>query len=536
MNVNLLGKLKVGSKFGVIVAVFTIALVAITYFFIEAEMAVVEEAQTLDIVGRQRVLNQLYVRDILLHKNGMSNDYAYWHKVQVDTLPILINGGMVVKTLHQNERIHVQPAPNQEIINALKLQQSHSKTIEDLAGKVLKLSVKDPKYDAAVEALAKEADVLHFIINDSVKAYDEHFRNSAQNTITYALILGILSLLIGLGLSYFVVRSITRPLGELANMAGRVSKGNLTGAAVSVSSKDEIGLLTEAMNGMQSNLKEQIGQINEATGNLNSTSQQILAAAKQQAATVNEQVASIQETTSTMAEIKKAGDQITEKSKEVGAAGESTLKAGQDGLVVVEKANSTMDNIQEQVELVAENIVQLSEKTQAVGEIVAGVNDISEQSHLLSLNASIEASSAGEAGKRFSVVASEMKNLADQAKEATVKVRSLLEEIQKGITSSVMLTEEAVKKVTVGKDQSGQAADIIREFSESSKESVQTFQQIAAATGQQQIGIDQSNGALADIQKASEQTASGTQQLESAVANINALIQQLQKSIEQYQV
>ena len=102
-----------------------------------------------------------------------------------------------------------------------------------------------------------------------------------------------------------------------------------------------------------------------------------------------------------------------------------------------------MEAIREQVEEVAEKIVALSQKTQAVGEIIATVNDIAEQSNLLALNAAIEAATAGEQGSRFSVVANEMKHLADQAKEATVQVRTILGDIQKGINSSVMLTEEA---------------------------------------------------------------------------------------------
>ena len=97
-------------------------------------------------------------------------------------------------------------------------------------------------------------------------------------------------------------------------------------------------------------------------------------------------------------------------------------------------------------------IVALSEKTQAVGEIISSVNDISERTHLLALNAAIEAAAAGENGRSFAVVASEMKTLADQAKDATLQVRSILGDIQRGINSSVMLTEEAVKRVAAGKE------------------------------------------------------------------------------------
>ncbi|MCJ2023066.1 methyl-accepting chemotaxis protein, partial [Methylobacterium sp. J-067] len=100
------------------------------------------------------------------------------------------------------------------------------------------------------------------------------------------------------------------------------------------------------------------------------------------------------------------------------------------------------------------NIVGVSEKTQAIGEIIESVNDISERTHLLALNAAIEAAAAGESGRSFAVVASEMKLLADQAKAATGQVRAILGEIQRGINTSVMLTEEAVKRSAVGKTRS----------------------------------------------------------------------------------
>src|SRR5206468_8142790 len=133
------------------------------------------------------------------------------------------------------------------------------------------------------------------------------------------------------------------------------------------------------------------------------------------------------------------------------------------GMQAVQNTTLTMEKIRQQAEAVAENVVVLSERTQAVGEIIATVNDIAEQSHLLSLNAAIEAAAAGEHGRTFSVVAAEIKNLAGQSKEATVQVKSILGAIQKGINSSVMLTEEAVKRVDLGKQQADLAASTIHE-------------------------------------------------------------------------
>jgi methyl-accepting chemotaxis protein len=195
-----------------------------------------------------------------------------------------------------------------------------------------------------------------------------------------------------------------------------------------------------------------------------------------------------------------------------------------------------MENIRSQAEAVAENIVSLSEKTQAIGEIISTVNDIAEQSHLLALNAAIEAAAAGEHGRSFSVIAGEVKNLADQSREATVQVRVILGDIQKGINSSVMLTEEAVKRVESGKQQADVANGTIRTMADSIQQSVQAFQQIVAGSNQQQIGFTQVMQAVRDIGQASRQNAAGTQQLEKSALNLAALSQQLEKAVERYRV
>jgi methyl-accepting chemotaxis protein len=235
-------------------------------------------------------------------------------------------------------------------------------------------------------------------------------------------------------------------------------------------------------------------------------------------------------------EITHSGVQIGKRAQEVIASAQATAQTSSSGLRAVDETVRAMDAIREQAEAVAGNIVALSEKTQAIGEIITTVNDISERSHLLALNAAIEAAAAGEQGRSFAVVAAEMKTLADQAKEATSQVRSILGDIQRGINSSVMLTEEAVKRVAAGRERTDTTHTTINEISGRIQESVQTFQQIVASTNQQQLGIEQVMGALQNIRQASQQTAAGTRQLDTAAANLSQLSQQLVGLADRYRV
>jgi methyl-accepting chemotaxis protein len=345
----------------------------------------------------------------------------------------------------------------------------------------------------------------------------------------------LLAVLLSILITILVRRSIVGPLGAFMQFVDRVGRGDLSGEAAA-SSRDELGQLGATLNAMVEGLRQMAKQTREATENLNAASAEIRASTQEQAAGVEEQLAAVQETAATVDEITHSGAQIGKRAQEVIASAQTTAQTSTEGLRAVGETARAMDLIREQAEAVASNIVSLSEKTQAIGEITATVNDISERSHLLALNAAIEAAAAGEAGRSFTVVASELKLLADQAKEATAQVRAILGDIQRGINASVMLTEEAVKRVTAGKERTDTTYKTITEITTRIQESVQTFQQIVASTNQQQLGIEQVMGALQNIRQASQQTAAGTRQLDTAASNLAGLSQQLLTLAERYRV
>jgi methyl-accepting chemotaxis protein len=361
--------------------------------------------------------------------------------------------------------------------------------------------------------------------------------DAASRKTAIALALAtIASIVVGTVVALVLSRRIVVTVRTLADRAKQISEGDLRGSAVAARSADELGQLADGFNVMLVGLRDLTGQILSVSENVNSATAQISSSTRQQAASTKEQAATVQEITSTMQEISQAGAQIVAKAKEVAAVAEQASATSTSGMEAVKNTNRTMEAIREQVEEVAENIVALSEKTQAVGEIITTVNEIAEQSNLLALNATIEAAEAGQDGNRFSVVAAEMKNLADQAKECTVHVRKILGEIQKAINTAVMLTEEAVKRVESGKRQADVSESVIRQISSTTEESIQAFQQIIGATNQQQVGLEQVARGMQDIDQAAQQTATGTGQLEQAVVSLSALSKQLRTAVAGYKV
>jgi methyl-accepting chemotaxis protein len=344
----------------------------------------------------------------------------------------------------------------------------------------------------------------------------------------------LVAVAVSIGVTWAIRRSLVGPLTGFMAFSEQVGSGDLTGKATT--GNDELGKLGQQLNDMVQGLGSLARQTRGATENLNAAANEIRASTQEQAASVEEQLAAIQETAATVDEITHSGTQISRRAQAVIAAAQETAQGTEAGMVAIEGTVQAMDLIREQTETVAQNIVSLSEKTAAIGDIISTVNDISERAHLLALNAAIEAAAAGEQGRSFAIVASELKTLADQAKDSTRQVRSLLGEIQRGINGSVMLTEEGVKRVAAGKERTDQAQSTIEDMSARIQESVQTFQQIVASTNQQQIGIEQVTLALQNIRQASQQTASSTRQLDQAALDLANLAQTLLSLTERYRV
>jgi len=179
---------------------------------------------------------------------------------------------------------------------------------------------------------------------------------------------------------------------------------------------------------------------------------------------------------------------------------------------------------------------KLSEHSQAIGEIIATVNDLADQSNLLAVNAAIEAAKAGEQGKGFAVVAQEVRGLAEQSKQATAQVRAILTDIQKATSAAVMATEQGTKAVEAGVKQSADAGQAIRALGDSITESAQAATQIAASSQQQMVGTDQVALAMENIKQASTQNVAGTKQAETAAQNLHDLGQKLKQLVEKYKV
>jgi methyl-accepting chemotaxis protein len=263
--------------------------------------------------------------------------------------------------------------------------------------------------------------------------------------------------------------------------------------------------------------------VGRAVETLASLSAEILAGTSQQAAGMREHSSAVTETVSTVDEVLQTSEQAAQRALAVSDSAQRASDVGQAGRKAVEDSVSAMAMVKDQTGSIAESILTLAEQGQAIGEIIASVNDIGEQINLLSLNAAIEASRAGEQGKGFNVVAAEIKALADQSKKATAQIRQILGEIQKATNSAVMVTEQGTKSVNDAIKTVNEAGATIRSLADVIAEAAQAAAQIAASSGQQATGMRQIHQAMQNIKQVSSQSLAATNQSEKAAQHLNEL-------------
>ena len=493
-----------------------------------------------DLVARRlSILSHYYARDYQKEPAKLDAAIADWTGIDRQAEDTLVQALAAASQADDEARIDARRAMfatiSTRLREALDQARQNAEAVSDLFaairqgddGAVRQQSARSDTRDQTIDRLISEAGTT---LDGGVQA------GETQSSALYefsrrSLILGLtVAVIVALIVTFWTRRSILAPLAALMRVMELVGQGDLSthvAGGGSGGGRDECDRLASGLNRMIDGLREIAQQSRDATRNLDAAVADIRASAQQQAASVEEQFAAVQETAATVDQITHSGAQISKRAREVISSAETIVHSSASGLEAVEETARAMERTQEGAEAVASNIVALSERTDAISEIITAVNDLSERSHLLALNAAIEAAAAGEHGRSFAVVAAEMKILADQSRDATQHVRSILGDIQRGINTSVMLTEEAVKRVSAGKERTDIAYRTIERMTGGIEEGVNAFQQIVASTNQQQIGIEQVMTALQSIRQASQQTAAGTRNLEASASNLGSLSHQL---------
>lgn len=386
-------------------------------------------------------------------------------------------------------------------------------------------------------------DDMRRILDDMLQEQDRLWQElnirsqDSARTVLAVLLYGIPVTFVLLAIvAILLSRDIAGPLKDLTGFAERLARGDLTLSLPTNHRGDEIGTLIEAFGRMAENLRAQIKEITEGAAVLLTAVSEIAATTSELAASTTQSASAVTQTSITAQEVNQTAQVTRQKAQYVSDSAQKAAQVALGGRTATAETATVMNGIREQMGAITDTILRLGEQSQTIGEIMASVNDLAEQSNLLAVNAAIEAAKAGEQGKGFAVVAQEVKSLAEQSKGATAQVRTILNDVQKAISISVMATEQGSKVVEAGVTQAAQAGESIQTLADGVTAAANAAVQIAASSEQQSVGMDQMTAALESIKQASGQNVESARHLEAAARNLTDLGQRLNLSVARYQV
>jgi len=264
-------------------------------------------------------------------------------------------------------------------------------------------------------------------------------------------------------------------------------------------------------------------QIGTAVGQVQSSSTELQAAANQQSTAMKEQATAMSEIATTIAELLATSRQIAESAQRVARIAGQTATSANAGETTVEKAHQAITAIRSQVDLVVSHMLDLGKKSQQIGTVLDIVFELAEQTNILAINATIEAAGAGDAGRRFAVVADEIRKLADRVAGSTKEIRSLIEAVRSSINTTVMTTESGSKTVDAGARQFSEVASAFKQIAGMVGTTTDAAREIELSTRQQATAIEQVNLAVANAKQATVETQASSGQTLQTAGQLSAL-------------
>ena len=338
------------------------------------------------------------------------------------------------------------------------------------------------------------------------KSYDDSdvVYANARNRLIAVL---VASILLALGVGYFIAALISRPLLAAVCVLDKVSAGDMT-AKLDVSSKDEVGRMARSLNEATEAMRTALSEVRDSAENMATSAEELASASEELASGAQEQAASLEETTATLEEITSTVKQNADNAKQANQVTAASRDTAEKGGQVVSEAVGAMGEI--------------NEASKNIAEIITTIDEIAFQTNLLALNAAVEAARAGEQGRGFAVVATEVRNLAQRSATSAKEIKRLI--------------QDSVRKVENGSGLVNKSGETLQEIVGSVKKVTDIVAEIASASREQSTGIEQVNKAMLQMDQVTQTNSSQTEELSSTAQSLSAHAQQLQALVARFRV
>ncbi len=349
---------------------------------------------------------------------------------------------------------------------------------------------------------------------------------------------GALSLLVfgvALAAAWLAGTILGRPMRDLGEAAHRIAEGDLSSLHL-IPAEDEVWAVSAAFTTMRVHLADVLSQLQCAGARISSTTEGILSTSSLYEAGAAEQASSLDETSATTEELARSARQIAENASSVAEIAHKTLGAAKAGQASSESFLETMNRMRHDNQAIAGAVARLNKRVQQIGKIVEFINGVADKSDLLALNAELEGTKGGEAGHGFSMVAAEMRRLAENVIESTKEIEGLIEEVQDASGAAVMATEGGVRATETGTLLAQQVSESLRQIVELAGRTSDAVRAISLATQQQQSGTDLLAEAMADILRITQQSHNATKQVIGANGDLSTLAKDLRAVVERFQI
>jgi twitching motility protein PilJ len=324
--------------------------------------------------------------------------------------------------------------------------------------------------------------------------------------------------------------AIMRLLDEMGSLA----EGDLTVKATVT--EDMTGAIADSINFAIEQLRTLVQTINDTSVQVASSAQETQATAMHLAEAAEHQAHEINAASDRINEIAVSIDQVSKNSAESADVAQRSVRIATKGAGVVRETIAGMDSIRDQIQETSKRIKRLGESSQEIGSIVELINDISEQTNILALNAAIQAASAGEAGRGFAVVADEVQRLAERATNATRRIETLVQTIQSDTNEAVTSMEQTTSEVVAGARLAEDAGTALGEIESVSTNLADLIQGISSAAHQQSSAATNITEAMHTIQSITAQTSQGANQTAASIGNLAQMAADLRRSVADFKL